>query len=80
MHSNEGFEQVRDLNERFLCLALNVEKPEDLLHLSKIELQVDTSFHNLEATGELLANLYILKLNDSIVGSFRDLGTSFRNI
>ena len=47
MHSNEGFEQVMDLNERFLCLALNVEKPEELLYLSKIELQVDTSFHNL---------------------------------
>jgi len=31
-------------------------------------------------TGELLPNLDILKLNDSIVRCFRDIGTSFRNI
>lgn len=30
--------------------------------------------------GELMCNLKYLKLNDSIINSIRDLGTSFRNL
>jgi hypothetical protein len=41
---------------------------------------VDTSCHNLQITGEALNSLEYLKLNDSIIKSFRDIGTSFRNV
>jgi Leucine-rich repeat (LRR) protein len=70
---------VLDLNEKFLSthLGINVE---ELAKLEKIELRVDTSFHHLQITGEILNNLQSLKLNDSIIKSFRDLGTSFRNV
>lgn len=48
--------------------------------LDKIELRVDTRYHNLQITGEILASLEFLKLNDSIIASFRDVGTSFKNV
>lgn len=76
----EGVEDVIDLNEKFLCLALGGLNPSELTTLHKIELRVDTSCHNLQVTGELLPNLDLLKLNDSVVRCFRDIGTSFRNI
>jgi hypothetical protein len=41
---------------------------------------VDTSLHNLQVTGEILTSLDYLKLNDSIIQSFRDIGTSFKNV
>jgi len=77
---SEGVEDVFDLNEKFLCMALGDCDPDELLSVNKIELRVDTSCHNLQVTGELLPNLDMLKLNDSIVRCFRDIGTSFRNI
>jgi hypothetical protein len=80
MQSDEGVEDVLDLNEKFLCMALGINDSSELLTLPKIDLRVDTSFHNLQVTGELLPNLDILKLNDSIISCFRDIGTSFRNI
>lgn len=48
--------------------------------MPKIELRVDTRFHNLQVTGEILSSLEFLKLNDSIIPSFRDIGTSFKNV
>jgi Leucine-rich repeat (LRR) protein len=48
--------------------------------LPKIELRVDTRFHNLQVTGEILPSLECLKLNDSIIQNFRDIGTSFKNV
>jgi Leucine-rich repeat (LRR) protein len=48
--------------------------------LPKIELRVDTRFHNLQVTGEILTSLEELKLNDSIISSFSDTGTSFKNV
>ena len=77
---SEGVEDVIDLNEKYLCSALGLEDPNELATLQKIELRVDTQQHNLQVTGELLPNLDKLKLNDSIVRCFRDIGTSFRNI
>lgn len=52
----------------------------DLALLPKIELRVDTRFHNLQVTGEILSSLEYLKLNDSIIPTFRDIGTSFKNV
>ena len=31
-------------------------------------------------TGEILCSLEYLKLNDSVIQSFRDIGTSFKNV
>ena len=53
-------------------------KGEDLAKLTKIEMKVDTSYHNLQMTGEILCSLEYLKLNDSIIRCFRDIGTSFQ--
>lgn len=76
---NEDINDVVDLNEKFLAAQLGIEASQ-LSMLPKIELRVDTNFHNLQVTGEILTSLECLKMNDSIVDSFRDLGTSFRNL
>jgi Leucine-rich repeat (LRR) protein len=34
----------------------------------------------LQVTGEILSSLEYLKLNDSIIPTFRDIGTSFKNV
>jgi hypothetical protein len=39
----------------------------ELALLPKIELRVDSRFHNLQVTGEILSSLQILKLNDSLI-------------
>ena len=74
---NEEVGDALELNEIFLAQHLDV-KVEELARLSKIELRVDTSCHNLQVTGEILTSLEYLKMNDSIIKCFRDLGTSFR--
>jgi hypothetical protein len=76
----EEVEDVIDLNEKFLCMALGGIEVSELAMLPKIELRVDTSSHNLQVTGEILTSLEYLKLNDSIIRSFRDIGTSFKNV
>jgi len=75
----EDVADVVDLNQKFLAQSFGV--PEDeLAALPKIELRVDTRCHSLQVTGEILSSLEFLKLNDSIIGSFRDIGTSFKNV
>ena len=61
-------------------MALGGIEVEELAALTKIELRVDTSCHNLQVTGEILSSLEFLKLNDSVIGCFRDIGTSFKNV
>jgi hypothetical protein len=73
-------EDVVDLNEKFLSLALGGVEVAELALLTKIELRVDTSCHNLQVTGEILPSLDLLKLNDSVIRCFRDIGTSFKNV
>lgn len=75
----EEVEDVFDLNEKFLSLALGVDV-DDLSLLPKIELRVDSQLHNLQVTGEILRSLEVLKLNDSVIRCFRDIGTSFKNV
>ena len=77
---NEDVRDVVDLNEKFLAQQLNVKDPNDLALFEKIELRVDTRFHNLQLTGEILQSIEYLKLTDSIIQTFRDIGTSFRNV
>ena len=76
----EEVEDVIDLNEKFLVQQLGCIDSADLALLSKIEMRVDTRFHNLQVTGEILSSLEHLKLNDSIIPTFRDIGTSFKNV
>lgn len=79
MMENEDICDAVDLNERFLSRQLGIDQA-DLALLPKIELRVDTNLHNLQVTGEILASLESLRMSDSIIGSFRDLGTGFRNL
>jgi hypothetical protein len=74
---NEEVEDVIDLNEKFLSLNLGIDVDE-LCFLTKIELRVDTSCHNLQVTGEILRSLEHLRLSDSVIKCFRDIGTSFK--
>ena len=76
---NEEVQDCVDLNEKFLSQQLGVDQDE-LALLPKIELRVDTRFHSLQVTGEILKSLEYLKLNDSVITSFRDIGTSFNNV
>ena len=61
-------------------MALGGIDVDELALLTKLELRVDTTCHSLQVTGEILTSLEYLKLNDSIVRCFRDLGTSFKNV
>ena len=74
---NEEVEDAIELNEKFLSLHLGV-KSEELSKLTKIEMRVDTSCHNLQVIGEILCSLEYLKMNDSIIKCFRDIGSSFK--
>ena len=78
--NDEQVEDVIDLNEKFLANALGGIEVTELSKLNKLELRVDTTCHSLQVTGEILPSLEYLKLNDSIIGSFRDIGTSFKNV
>ncbi len=69
-----------DLNEKFLAMALGGIDVSELSLLKRLELRVDTTCHSLQVTGEILPSLEFLKLNDSMIRSFRDLGTSFKNV
>lgn len=71
---------VVDLTEKFLAMALGGIEVAELANLPKIELRVDTTSHCLQVTGEILCSLEYLKLNDSVIQSFRDIGTSFKNV
>jgi Leucine-rich repeat (LRR) protein len=53
---------------------------EGLNELQKVEIQVDTTHQSLQTVGEVLFSLQELKLNDSLIKSVRDLGTSFKNV
>lgn len=53
---------------------------DDLETVTKLELTVDTTDQAINRLGELCPNLRQLKLNDSQLCSFRDLGTSLRGL
>ena len=72
-------EDAIELNEKFMSLHLGV-KMEELSNLTKIEMRVDTSCHNLQMIGEILCSLEYLKMNDSIIKCFRDIGSSFKHV
>ena len=53
---------------------------DDLDDVTNLELVVDTSEQTIERLGEMCPNLTSLKLNNSTLESFRDLGTSLRTL
>ena len=76
---NDNVENDMELNERMLEISLGMDKDE-LRELTKIEIKVDTTNTHMQHVGEVLDSLKILRLNDSVIPSARDLGTSFRNL
>lgn len=76
---NENFDNIEEINERLLEISLGMDRDE-LKTLEKIEIIVDTTNTHMQHVGEVLQNLNYLKLNDSVIPSIRDLGTSFRNL
>jgi len=73
---NEDYEGALDLDEKLLESSLGMPV-EELRKLEKVRIQVDTSSSHLQTVGETLMSLKFLNLNDSIIGSIRDLGTAF---
>ncbi|XP_006818292.1 leucine-rich repeat-containing protein 56-like [Saccoglossus kowalevskii] len=58
----------------------NLTGVDDLDDVKFLEMRVDTTETSLGNFGSMLPNLKQLKLNDSIIASVRDLGTSLRNL
>lgn len=76
---NEEVLDYTELNERMLEISLGMSK-EELKEMTKVEIKVDTTNTHMQHVGEVLHSLKLLKLNDSVIPSCRDLGTSFRNL
>jgi len=75
----EIFNDIADLNDMRLAEIINVDV--DMLNkVTRAEMKVDLSFNSLQYAGELLQSLRQLKLNNSIIGSLRDIGNSFKNL
>ena len=72
------FEFVRDefTVEKLRALTGQV----DLEDVYNLEIEVDTASQSIAHLGEVLPNLETLKLRNSRVESFRDLGTRLRNL
>ena len=76
---NEDITDFMEINEKMLEISLGMNT-EELMKLTKIEIKVDTTNTHMQYVGEVLKSLTLLKLNDSVIPSIRDLGTSFKNI
>ncbi|KAL3659994.1 hypothetical protein V7S43_014919 [Phytophthora oleae] len=53
---------------------------QDLENVTSLQISVDSSKQSVEVIGELLPSLQQLRLQQSCLGSFRDLGTSLRSL
>nr|KAF6398491.1 leucine rich repeat containing 56 [Molossus molossus] len=75
---SHGESHVKQLVEEYLSPARlqALAQVDDLRLVSMLEMCVDTREHSLGSFGVHLPNLSQLKLNDSRLGSVRDLGTS----
>ena len=64
-----------------LCKVLNVRSEAELKGLTDIELRLDTSGdQTISHLGKVFPNLLRLRLSNSFLGSFRDLGTSLHGL
>ena len=73
----QEFEDLDYISERKLR---KLSGEEDLTQVKKLTLSIDTREHSLSLLGHLTPNLRELKLTDSVLRSFRDLGTSLKNL
>jgi hypothetical protein len=73
----QEFEDLDFISERKLR---KLSGEDDLKNVTKLTLSVDTSEHSLSLLGHLTPNLRELKLVNSVLRSFRDLGTSLINL
>lgn len=53
---------------------------EEVRHAKKVEFVADTTNQTLQPFGEALQELVELKLNDSVIASIKDIGTSFKSL
>ena len=74
----DSFDFVRDEYTAERLRAISGEA--DLEDVYNLELEVDTAQQSIAHLGELVPNLETLKLTNSRVESFRDLGTRLRNL
>jgi len=74
----DTFELVRDdFSEARLQAMTGTSNLDEVSHL---EIEVDTGTQSIAHIGQMLPNLQTLKLTNSRVESFRDLGTRLRNL
>eukprot|EP00826_Nyctotherus_ovalis_P034556 TRINITY_DN2891_c0_g6_i1.p1 TRINITY_DN2891_c0_g6~~TRINITY_DN2891_c0_g6_i1.p1 ORF type:complete len:497 (-),score=128.84 TRINITY_DN2891_c0_g6_i1:95-1585(-) len=52
----------------------------EVRHAKKVEFVADTTNQTLQSFGEALQELVELKLNDSVIASIKDIGTSFKSL
>lgn len=75
----EEFEGLHYINEKLLRKLTNTTDPEkDISNVTHLDITVDAKEHSIPRIGKILPNLKSLKLVDSYVSGFRDLGTSLR--
>jgi hypothetical protein len=74
----DGFDFVRDEFTAERLRAISGEA--NLEDVRNLEIEVDTSQQSIAHLGELVPNLETLKLTNSRVDSFRDLGTRMRSL
>ena len=73
----QEFEDLDYISEKKLRI---LSGEEDLTKITKLTINIDTREHSLSLLGHLAPNLRELKLVDSVLRSFRDLGTSLKNL
>ena len=73
------FEGLHYINEKLIRKVAKITDPEeDISNLSHLDISVDAKEHSIPRIGKLLPNLKSLRLNDSYMSGFRDLGTSLK--
>ena len=71
------FEGLHYITEKLIRKLAKITDPEeDIANLSHLDISVDGKEHSIPRIGKLLPNLKSLKLNNSYMSGFRDLGTS----
>ena len=75
-------EEVNSEAELYLKLLSEYleEDQETIRKYTKIEIRANTTNLSLQGFGNALTQLVELKLNDSVIASMRDIGTSFKSV
>lgn len=76
-HVEKVFMHLDELREDRLC---EITGTNELETVETLELKLDTTKQSLSQLGFLVPNLKTLQLNNSVLSSFRDFGTSLRGL